>query len=365
MHHKEAPRVVCSGAGRRTSYNAGGSVSRHGPARQLCRSRLTLAEAKERLRIPDLWARLNLPGKPSKHCRCPWREDRKPSFSVSADGKLWHDFATGEAGDAIAFFARATGLSAKTACRKFLELAGGGFGVPRLATPAPATPAPPRERPKLPTFHRSGPVDVERLASLRQLRVEGVALVRRRGLLWFANWRGFPAWIISDGERVNAQARRMDGECWQHHETKPKSDTLPGCWASWPVGVGEAKPFKIVAIVEGGPDLLAAHHFIYCETREADVAAVAILGASNRIHADTLRLFAGKRVRLFPHVDGAGRDAAERWARQLESVGADVDAFDFAGLCKTDGLPVKDLNDLAAVHADDFEAERTLWRILP
>jgi len=365
MHHNEAPRVATNGAGRQTSYNAAASVSRHSPARQFCGQRLTLAEAKERLRIPDLWALLNLPGKPAKPFRCPWREDRKPSFSITEDGKLWHDFATGEGGNAIAFFARATGLSTKTACRKFLELAGGGFDVPRLAASAPATPAPPRERPKLPPLRSGGPGDVARLASLRQLGVEGVALVRQRGLLWFANWRGFPAWIVSDSERVNAQARRMDGECWQHHETKPKADTLPGCWAAWPVGTREAQPFKIVAVVEGGPDLLAAHHFIYCEARETDVAAVAILGASNRIPADALPLFAGKRVRLFPHVDDAGRDAAERWARQLESVGADVDAFDFAGLRKTDGSPVTDLNDLATVHADDFEAERMLWRILP
>ena len=57
--------------------------------------------------------------------------------------------------------------------------------------------------------------------------------------------------------------------------------------------------------------------------------------------------------------------AVERWAAQLASVGADVDAFSFAGLRQTDAKPVNDLNDSHLIHADDFEAERILWRVMP
>jgi hypothetical protein len=157
----------------------------------------------------------------------------------------------------------------------------------------------------------------------------------------------------------------MDGQLWKHLEGRPKAWTLHGSWAAWPVGIKEAQPFAAIALCEGGPDLLAACHFIACESREMDCAPVAMLGATQRIHSDALPMFAGKRIRIFGHADNDGRAGVERWARQLESVGAVVDAFDFAGLRKTDGSPVKDLNNATSVCADDFEANRELWGILP
>ena len=121
-----------------------------------------------------------------------------------------------------------------------------------------------------------------------------------------------------------------------------------------------------MALVEGGPDLLAAHHFIAAEGRESDVAAVAVLGAANDIPEEALLLLANKRVRIYPHLDTAGAAAAVRWTTQLERGGCELDAFRFDGLRCADGGAVGDLNDLAAVDADDFEAERAeLERILP
>lgn len=62
-------------------------------------------------------------------------------------------------------------------------------------------------------------------------------------------------------------------------------------------------------------------------------------------------MFRGKRVRIFGHTDECGREAVGRWMRQLWSVQADVDWFDFSGLVKADGSPVSDLNDfLEADH---------------
>ena len=84
-----------------------------------------------------------------------------------------------------------------------------------------------------------------------------------------------------------------------------------------------------------------------------------MLGASQRIHADALPMFTGKRVRIFGHDDEAGRGAVERWAAQLASVGADVDAFSFAGLVQADGKPVKDLNDSLLMDAGEF---RPAWK---
>ncbi|MGH6830739.1 MAG: hypothetical protein ACREDG_06260, partial [Methylocella sp.] len=172
-----------------------------------------------------------------------------------------------------------------------------------------------------------------------------------------------------DDIRHNAQARRMDGQPWTEIGGK-KAWTIcePGN-ACWPVGAEASAPFPCLAWCEGGPDLLAAFHFIACEGREADCSAVAMLGAALSIHDDALPLFAGKRVRIFGHDDsnktGAGDKAVDRWAGQLTHAGATVDAFTFAGLRRVDGSPVKDLNDATAICADDFEANRELLGMLP
>ena len=143
---------------------------------------------------------------------------------------------------------------------------------------------------------------------------------------------------------------------------------MPGSWAAWPIGITEARPFASIALVEGGPDFIAAHYFALWEQathhtkRDVRCVPVAMLGATQRIHADALPMFARKRVRIFGHDDEAGRGAVERWARQLADVGADVDAFSFGGLVKVDGTPAKDLNDCLALNAEGF---RQTERMLP
>jgi hypothetical protein len=328
----------------------------------------TLADAKARLNIYGLWNHFNFTGKPAASCRCPWREDHKPSFSVNAEGTLWNDFSTGEAGDVVDFFQRASGLPQKDACRKFMELAGGRFTATPRATRPQSKPADAKPKPVFGHFSTGTPADIQRLASLRKIGSEGIEFAVERGLLRFATLKGLPAWVITDAARVNAQARRMDGQGWNHLPDCPKAYTLPGSWASWPLGIREAQPFPAIAFCEGGPDFLAAHYLTLWEQsthharRDVSCVPVAMLGASQRIHADALPLFAGKRVRILGHHDEAGRGAVERWAAQLASVGADVDAFSFSGLQQVDGSPVKDLNDALVMDAGSFAQ---IQRVLP
>jgi hypothetical protein len=322
--------------------------------------RSTLADAKTRFTIHDLWRYFGFPGEPKANCHSPFRADHKPSFSVNADGTLWHDFAKGEAGDAVDFFQRASGLSPKDACRKFIELAGGHFApAPRVGGPQHRG-VETKPKPTFPDFRKGTVTDFNQLASLRQISREGVEWAGERGLLWFATLKDCPAWIVTDMARVNAQARRMDAQQWQHLEGNPKAWTRPGSWASWPLGITEAQPFPAIALCEGGPDFLAAHYLALWEQsthytkRDVQCAPVTMLGASQRIHPDALPLFAGKQVRIFGHDDEAGRAAVERWARQLEPVAAAVDAFNFAGLRHVNGQPVKDLNDSLLMDATSF-----------
>ena len=337
----------------------------------------TIADAKTRLNIQMLWQHFNYPGSPAASCRSPFRDDIKPSFSVNGDGTLWNDFATGEAGDSVDFFQRASGLSRTEACRKFIALAGGTLTATAHAVRPTPQPVQARPRPSFPDFRKGTAADFAQLSVSRSISLEGLELAGERGLLHFATLKDSPAWIITDSERLNAQARRMDGQPhpetghgprvwydehnnphdilpaqgWQHLEGRPKAWTLPGSWAAWPIGIKEAQPFKFIALCEGGPDLLSACHLIAAESRRHDCAPVAMLGASQRIHQEALPLFAGKRVRIFGHADESGRSAVHTWAIQFETVGADVDAFSFVGLHQVGGKPVKDLNDSLLMDA--------------
>ncbi len=319
-----------------------------------------LSAALERFTIPGLWHLLNLPGKPAKSCRSPFRADRNASLSVYDEGRKWKDHASGQGGDVCDFLAAALNVSNAVAARRLIELAGAlPATAQRKVTPKACDVADRRaKRATWPVFEQGTKAEWRALAALRGLSVEAVRLASERGLLWFTDSREGRAWIVSDSRRINAQARRMNGKPWER--VKAKAWTLPGSEAAWPVGLRESESFLSIAVVEGGPDLLAAFHHAWASDCERDVAPVAMLGASNGIHPEALPLFAGKRVRLFPHADEAGERAARRWARTLANAGAAVDAFIPSGLNQSDGKPVKDLNDLALVSADDWERNREM-----
>lgn len=323
-------------------------------------SGITLEEAKDRLTIPSLWARLDLPGKPGTSCCSPFREDRKPSFSVYDNGRKWKDHATGEGGDAADFLAHALNVSPEEGCRKLIEFAGGHripFHAPRPIPLAAAAVDSKRtaKRAGWPPFEKPTGAEVSAIAELRGLSVEGVSLAAERGLLFCCESREGRAWIVTDSSRRNAQGRLLSGQSWA---AGMKARTLPGSEAAWPVGLPESRPFAAIAFVEGGPDLLAALHLAWVAGAECRIAPVAMLGASLSLPAGALPGFAGKRVRLFPDADKAGQTAGARWAAQLLAAAANVDGYCFGDLSWADGEPVKDLNDFAHVCADQWESER-------
>ena len=309
---------------------------------------------------------LGLQGNPARACHSPFRKDRKPSFSVYDDGGKWKDFATGEGGDAVDFVAVALDLTLKDACREFIRLS----GVPvrnenfRRRESQSRNQIEEERRAKLranwPPFDLPSHAEIRAIASLRGLSPDGIELAAQRGLLFTADSTEGRAWIITDSRRKNAQARRLDGKRWERFYGLPKAWTLPGSWANWPVGLREAANFPAVALVEGGPDILVAFHLAWRAGVEDQIGPVAMLGVSNGIPDDALRHFVGKRVRIFPHNDDAGREAGVRWAVQLVAARADVDGFSFAGLSRFDGAPVKDLNDFACINPDEWEAQRDI-----
>jgi hypothetical protein len=129
----------------------------------------------------------------------------------------------------------------------------------------------------------------------------------------------------------------------------PKSKNWPRSQNNWPIGISRANEFPAIALCEGAPDFLAAFALAYTGAVESLVAPICMGGAACSIHKDALPLFRGKRVRIFGHADDAGQAAVQRRAEQLQEVQAEIYAFDFIGLIKCDGSPVKDLNDFLLV----------------
>lgn len=123
---------------------------------------------REIYRITDAWRDLGFEGTPAKSCRCPWREDRKPSFSVFDDGRLFKDFSTDEAGDVFTFVMLALGVTFKDAARWIEERTGTtGAGT----TPPPiirrARPTKEKQPLKLPPLDRGSQADLDQVARSR------------------------------------------------------------------------------------------------------------------------------------------------------------------------------------------------------
>jgi hypothetical protein len=253
--------------------------------------------------------------------------------------------------------------------KRIFELAGikehsGKPCLPRyVAPPAPI-------KPKTP-LRLSGlrKLTVGEMAAIAHLRgwpmFAGLEFLSQRGLLWYGEvydaGQYWPAWIITDSARRNAQARRLDGQPWQGIGGA-KAKTLPGAEASWPIGAPEIGDRPFIVLSEGGPDFLASLFVAWSEGMAIPgfdlerVAPACICGTGHTIPNDALPYFAGKHVRIAIHDDKAGHTAAKLWAEQLYHAGAtSVDGFDFAGIERPDRQPVKDLADFAMTIEPDPE----------
>jgi hypothetical protein len=310
-----------------------------------------LDRAKEHLSIFILWHALGLPGAARKICRSPFRDDKNASFSISDDGKVFHDFATGESGDVVAFVARAKRCTIGDAARELIRIA--------ALTPAqPARPATVRKTLRVPAFSAA---TVGELAEIQRVRgwpgLAGLEIATQRGLLHACTMSddgvARRAWAITDSARRSIQVRRIDGQPWTWNTAK--AWTLGGSIAGWPIGAADIGERRTVLFCEGGPDFLAAHGLAWLADRAPSVAVVCVPGATTALSADSLPHFAGKHVRIFEHADAAGSSAGQRWSSQLAQAGATVDGFTF-------DPPHKDLADLfAATDAETLNCPANIF----
>jgi len=313
-----------------------------------------LERAKARLTIPELWHLRGWPGTPGKSCKFPDGTEKRNSASIFKNGTLLHDFRTGKTYDGPALLAEVEGISLSEAARLFIQLSGVRADDPQTPVVArrPVT-EPERKKPDLTPLRLSLPTEADSLA-LGQMRRISTAAVREaaeRGFLWCCDAREGKAWVLRDASGWVAVARRMDGKGWECiHGAKAR--LVRGSRAAWPLGIEESLSFPAIALVEGGPDFLAAYHFILGAGVSESVAPVGMLGAGLSIDKEVMKFLTGKRVRIFIDDDEAGRLAFARWSGQLALVGCAVDGFNFSGLIRADSEPVKDLNDCTSLSPE-------------
>ncbi len=259
----------------------------------------------------------------------------------------WADFGGIESGDMIGLWKAVKGVDVDQAKLEAMGLLGITNPQPS-PTPMP-TQVPSESWARLQKKLRKGTeTELKSLAELRHIpSIAGLELATKANQLFFADvWDDgfdYPAWIITDDSRINAQARRMDGKVWDGIDGK-KCKTIHGCKSKWPVGLHGVNGHDI-AFVEGSPDLLAAWHCIWLNGKQDTVSPVAMFGSFS-IDYDAIPLFRGKRIFAFPHndSDGKGEKTMDMWSDQLKKSGAEsIDRFDFKP------SNVKDLNDLVAI----------------
>ena len=315
-----------------------------------------LADGKQRLRIPELWRLLGMPGEPGKSCHAPWREDKNPSFSVFDDDLKFHDFATGEHGDAIDFLARARGLSLADAIAEFKKLAGVADSPP----PAPRSqPSTHNSQPSLdwPQCVRDfTPEHAARFAKWRALTLEFVAAFQASGRIGlFHNRLAFPVHDDSGvvvRAHVRAVKRQADGSENVFWFYTPKGPGLP-------LVIGDALTASTVWAFESQFDMLAALDLAGWHKSPdglPGIAAVATRGAENGKRLAGLLSPVATLV-LFPQNDPLRSDRAETPAQKWTREAAAHSGCKTIQIVATPG-DFKDLNDAlrAGLTPEEFQA---------
>ena len=308
-----------------------------------------LEAARAALPIPQVWEMLELEGTPMSSCNSPFRRDLKPSFSITLDGQRWKDWGTDEGGDVFDFLATAFDIPVGDAMRLGIQIAESGIVPPGLSPgnytsrrQEEALKEKEEKRKLWPPMTAPSDEELQIIADLRGLSVEGLRLAVEDGILVTTTWYRHRAWCLRSSCGRNYQARLMTGKPWGIIDDKVK--TLPGSLGSIPIGLPSDRP--IIILCEGGPDMLAAYCCINELGLRDQVGVVGMMGTSPNFKHSELGQLAGKRVRIFVHSDNVGKNAGSKWAKQLQSVGVRVDGFSFEEAIREDNASVKDLNDL-------------------
>jgi hypothetical protein len=287
------------------------------------------------------------------------------SLKICMIGKktgVWKDFASGEGGDNLLdLLYRVRGVKFSEACREAAEWLGNPerYGININSFLRMQESEKYRiERKELEVCRcgdlRSGNKEERAaLSALLGVNIHGILQAELDGVLKFSDHAlNGRCWVVVDRGAHVRQDRRLDGRQFLlKNNTSVKARTIGS--PKWPVGTPTDR--QILTIVEGSSDFLAAYSLICDESLEEYVAPVTILGAANVICEEALKFFRGKYILAFPDYDRAGVNGMARWERQLKSVAAVFEVFDYAGVLRDDSRPVKDLRDFLRIDTDQCD----------
>jgi hypothetical protein len=226
----------------------------------------------------------------------------------------------------------------------------------RPSTPREATTKPPGRRANWPTFRRPTSDETAAIAAARGVSVDSATMIILHNHLWCCRWQSVDCFAIRKG--TFAQVRRMDGGKFTLKDgTSIKAMNLPGSEGQFLNPGGLGNPDVPILLTEGAVSLLEVAELImradFNSPSSHPIAALAAVSASSRFNPDQLTKLIGRRVRIIPDADPAGRAAAAYWTAVLRHHGCSVDCIALPERCK-------DLGDaLRHVHTAD-----SLWRNL-
>ena len=211
----------------------------------------------------------------------------------------------------------------------------------------------------------AGDNSANELATQLVISPQAIEEAIRRGLLRFVKHRNSHCWRFGDSR--NGSVRRIDGAPFRikGQYAKAEAETHGEAWHQL-IGLDDVVEHdrgEILLTPEGSKDALAALHFADAEDKLREVGVVVALGSGVKPTPDDIEKLRGRRIRIFPDVDPSGQNAAARIGQAIATLAAEAQIFDFVGLSRDDGKPVKDLFDLTRIDYDDFEANRELWSI--
>lgn len=347
---------------------------------------------------------------------CPFHAEKHGSFNIGGKKGMEHRahcFGCGWDGDIFSFWQELKGSDFKQTLLDLAAVAGVPTGgavewtmpeVPKVRTlEKRLVGEDEHEKPSLPSLRHLRREECDQVAKARGLNPEAIWMAARVfKRMAFSEWPlyfrhgewlhrsvgAWPSWAAIDETKNVAEFRRLDNGKYPRQDGG-EIKTWSTAGKAWPLGAAAMNGRPCVLLVEGGPDMLAAYHFLLHFRMLERVAVVCMLGASNKIRSDALPFFKGKRVRIMADADALkddenpkkrrvpGMQAAARWAGQLTEAGAAVETFNLGpvydsgsllkwaagdikaaevtvmmpGFEMPDGTPVKDLNDLAKCSA--------------
>lgn len=246
--------------------------------------------------------------------RCPFHKETDPSFSVNLKSGLFNCFGCNEGGDVFTFYQKRYNCSFNAALKDLARM----YGVDQV-----------QQKPKQKIIATYDYHDAEGKLIFQVVRFEPKGFCQRRP-------DGEGGWIW--GLSAEEYGRRQGGRDWykvQDEQSYTETRNFPAC-TKVPYHLPEVFKAQTVLIPEGEKD---ADNLACLGLPEGWVVTTNPQGAG-KWPEDFKKHFSGKSVIILPDNDPAGRDHAQKVARNLHDVVAS------GKVVKLPGLPAKgDVSD--------------------